>query len=602
MGKSDFTQEQITRVRHILEPYTGRPQELVTALRELDGALGYLPPAALVETSRALRVPESEVYGVASFYSMLSLVPRGKHLVRICESAPCHVEGGAALYRALLEEVGVDTGQTTSDGLFTLETTSCLGHCASGPVLQVDDNLYFEVTADKMRAILAGYRDGKPRDGEHIGETVGALAAPMEGEVRVVLARAGRIDPDSLEEARDAGAYGALERVVGEMTPEQVVELVQASGLQGRGGAGFPTGLKWRFTAQAAGDSKYVVANADESEPGTFKDRLIMEGDPHLLLEGMAIAGYAIGAHEGYIYIRGEYPQAAARLQLAIKEAESAGVLGDRVLGHAFSFHIHVHAGAGAYICGEETALIESLEGKRGEPRVRPPYPPQRGLWDKPTAVNNVETLANVPAIILNGAEWYRSLGTEHSPGTKIFLLLGDVERRGAAEVPMGITVREVIERFGGGVRGGRAAVLIQTGGTAGTVFPASLLDVPLDYASARQGVSMGSGVVLVVAEGTACAAEFGVSLLRFFRHESCGKCTPCRIGTKRALELLEGIVAGRGKPEDLELLSGLVEGFSEASFCGLGQSVAVPLGTLLQHFGEELREHIDQGGCAALR
>lgn len=586
--------EQAARLRQVLETYVGRPHELVTALRELDHALGYLPKAALAEVSRLLRVPESTVFGVASFYSMLSLRPRGRHLVRVCESAPCHVQGGAELHRALTEQLGVTPGQTTADGLFALEMVSCLGHCAEGPVLQVDDSLYFRVTPVLLGEILAGYRAGRPPE----GETPSILPPPLEGEVRVVLDRVGRIDPDSLEQARAAGAYAALEKALSTMKPEQVIELVESSGLQGRGGAGFPTGRKWRFTAQAPGETKYVIANADESEPGTFKDRLIMEGDPHLVLEGMAIAAYAVGAEEGYIYIRGEYPQAAERLERAIGQALAAGLLGERIFGRDFSFRVHVHRGAGAYICGEETALIESLEGKRGEPRIRPPYPPSQGLWNRPTVVNNVETLANVPPILLKGSQWYRSLGTDRSPGTKVFLLLGDVTRRGVVEVPIGATVRGLIERFGGGMRAGRPLRLAQTGGSAGTVIGPALIDVPLDYTSHQQGVSLGSGAVLVVG-GDTCAVEFAAAVMRFFRQESCGKCVPCRIGTLRATEILEGIALGRGLPEDLEVLSELTEGFAEASFCGLGQSVAIPLGSVLQHFGEELRAHIDHGGCS---
>ncbi|MBN1484575.1 MAG: NADH-quinone oxidoreductase subunit NuoF [Chloroflexia bacterium] len=594
MAVAELTAPELAQLEQILELYAGRPYELVSALREVDQSLGHLPPAAMTEIARALQVPESTVYGAATFYSLLSVRPRGRHIVRVCESPPCHVQGGADLRSVLTEELGIAYGETTPDGLFTLETTSCLGHCAEGPVLQVDETLYFQVTPQQAREILAGYRAEQPPAASENP----VLGPPLPGEERVVLERVGRIRPESLEEARAAGAYQALEKALLEMQPSQVVELVQSAGLQGRGGAGFLTGLKWRFTAQAAGEVKYIIANADESEPGTFKDRLIMEGDPHLLLEGMAIAGYAVGAHTGYIYIRGEYLHAAVCLERAIQQAEAAGILGDRVLDSDFSFHVHLHRGAGAYICGEETALIESLEGKRGEPRIRPPYPPQRGLWDKPTAVNNVETLANVPAIVRRGAEWYRSLGTRSSPGTKVFQLLGDVNRRGAVEVPFGLTLRQLIEDYGAGVVGGRPVYLVQTGGTASTVVPPSLFDVPLDYASGRQGVSLGSGVVLVVAEGTVCAAEFGVAVMRFFRHESCGKCVPCRIGSLRALEILEGIVAGRGRPDDLYLLAALVEGFAEGPFCALGQSIAVPLRSLLEHFGDDLRQHIDMGGC----
>ncbi len=582
------------RVRQILEPYVGHSHELVTVLRELDHALGYLPGPVLAEVAQTLHVPESVVYGVASFYSMLSVRPRGQHVVRVCVSPPCHVEGAAALRCALPEELGISYGETTPDGLFTLEETSCLGHCAEGPVLQVDEALYFQVTVEGMRDILAGYRTGAPRP----GQPSPVLPPPQPGEMRIVLERVGQINPDSLEEARAAGAYKGLEKVLAEMTPTQVIDLVQASGLQGRGGAGFSAGLKWKFTAQAPGDTKYVIANADESEPGTFKDRLVMEGDPHRLLEGMAIAGYAIGAQHGYIYIRGEYGYAAAKLQQAVHQAEAAGLLGDNILGRGFSFHIDVHRGAGAYICGEETALIESLEGKRGEPRIRPPYPPTYGLHGYPTAVNNVETLCNVPAIAVNGAAWYKAIGTEKAAGTKVFQLQGDVAHRGAVEVPMGITLRQLIDRYGGGVTGGRPIKLVQTGGTASTVVPPALLDTPLDFTSGRQGVSLGSGVILVVAEGTACAAEFGAAVMRFFCHESCGKCVPCRIGTVRAYEIFERIIAGKAEPEDLDRLAALVEAFPDAPFCALGQSIAVPLGSLLKYFGDELRQHVAQGGC----
>ncbi|HEX6034906.1 MAG TPA: NADH-quinone oxidoreductase subunit NuoF, partial [Anaerolineales bacterium] len=377
-------------------------------------------------------------------------------------------------------------------------------------------------------------------------------------EQRIVLERAGRIDPESIEEFIAENGYLALGKALTEMTPEQVIETIEKSGLQGRGGAGFPTGRKWRFVRMAKGNKKYVICNADESEPGTFKDRIVLEGDPHVILEAMAIAAYAVGADEGYIYIRGEYGLAYRRLQLAIEQAEEFGFLGNNIFETGFNFHIHLHTGAGAYVCGEETALIESIEGKRGEPRSRPPYPVTHGLWNKPTLVNNVETLANIPAIIRNGAEWYRSFGTPSSPGTKVYTILGNVNFTGVIEVPMGITLREVINIYAKGMKPGSVLRLAQTGGSSGSIIPASLQDTPMDFESFRKaGVSLGSGALLICDQNT-CIVDLVKVLLQFFRFESCGKCTPCRVGTQRAYEIVDRITQGQGKLEDLDLILSL--------------------------------------------
>ena len=427
---------------------------------------------------------------------------------------------------------------------------------------------------------------------------VSARKGTLPAEQRIVLERAGLIDPTSLEDAIIHDAYVALGRAVTEMNPAQVIAEITQSGLRGRGGAGFPTGVKWGFVARTRSGKKYVICNADESEPGTFKDRLVLEGDPHCILEAMAIAGYAVGADEGYIYVRGEYQLAAERLQQAIEQAREAGILGSNLFGSSFNFDIHIHSGAGAYICGEETALIESIEGKRGEPRARPPYPTTNGLWNKPTLVNNVETLANIPAILRHGAKWYRSFGTPSSPGTKVYTILGNVNSTGLIEVPMGITLREVITIYAKGMKNGATFKLAQTGGSSGSIIPASLQDTPMDFDSfTKAGVALGSGALLICDDNT-CVVDLAKSLINFFRKESCGKCTPCRIGTKRAYQVLQRIMEGQGEMKDLEELSALSENLAQLSNCGLGQTAGTPLRDILNHFRAEVEAHIRLKVC----
>ena len=420
----------------------------------------------------------------------------------------------------------------------------------------------------------------------------------LPAEQRIVLERAGLIDPENIDDYILHDGYAALGKALTRMTPDEVRDKIDRSGLQGRGGAGFPVGRKWGFVSKAPGHPKYVICNADESEPGTFKDRLILEGDPHSIIEAMTIAGYAVGAKEGYIYIRGEYPLAYARLKKAIQQAHQYGLLGENLFGKGFNFEIHVHSGAGAYICGEETALIESIEGKRGEPRSRPPYPPTNGLWGKPTLVNNVETLANVPAIIRNGATWYRQFGTPKSPGTKVYTILGNVNVRGLIEVPMGITLREIISIYGKGMKNGAMLKLVQSGGSSGSIVPASLQDTPLDFESFRKaGVSLGSGALLVCDEST-CVVDLARTLMQFFRFESCGKCTPCRVGTQRSYEILERITQGAGELSDLDELDRLGEYMVQLSNCGLGQTAPVAIRDILKHFRAEVEAHIRLRVC----
>ncbi|GAB4495545.1 MAG: NADH-quinone oxidoreductase subunit NuoF [Anaerolineales bacterium] len=417
-------------------------------------------------------------------------------------------------------------------------------------------------------------------------------------EKRIVLRRTGLIDPENIEDYIAQEGYEALAKVLGGMKPAEVIDEVKKSGLQGRGGAGFPSGVKWGFVSNAPGDKKYVVCNADESEPGTFKDRVVLEGDPHSIVEAMSIAAYAVGANEGYIYIRGEYHLAQQRMQKAIEQAREYGLLGKNILGSDFNFDIHIHSGAGAYICGEETALIESIEGKRGEPRPRPPYPTTHGLWGKPTLVNNVETLANIPPILKNGWQWYRQIGTPSSAGTKVYTILGNVNQTGVIEVPMGITLREVITIYGGGMKDGARFKVAQTGGSSGSIVPASLQDTPMDFESYQKaGVSLGSGALLICDENT-CVIDLARVLLNFFRNESCGKCTPCRVGTHRAYGVLERIAEGLGTMRDLEELDVIYNGLSQLSNCGLGSTAGTPLRGILDHYRAEVEAHIKLKVC----
>jgi len=422
----------------------------------------------------------------------------------------------------------------------------------------------------------------------------------LPAEKRVVLERAGLIDPNNIEDYIVNDGYQALGKVLTGMAPDEVIKEMEKSGLRGRGGAGFPTGTKWRFVAKAPGKPKYVICNADESEPGTFKDRLILEGDPHSILEAMTIAGFAIGASEGYIYIRGEYTLAQERIVNAIKHSKEMGFLGEHIFGTDFNFDIHVHMGAGAYICGEETSLIESIEGKRGEPRSRPPYPTTNGLWNKPTVVNNVETLANVPPIISNGADWYRKIGTSSSPGTKVYTILGNVNNTGLIEVPMGITLREVIAIYAKGMKNDAPFKLAQTGGSSGSIIPSSLQDTPMDFDSfSRSGVALGSGALLICNDDV-CVVDLAKVLLNFFRVESCGKCNPCRIGNQRAYQILTNISEGTGTLKDLEDLQLLSDNLYQLSNCGLGQTAGTPIHDILTHFRAEVEAHIRLKVCPA--
>ena len=485
--------------------------------------------------------------------------------------------------------------------------TGCFGLCAKGPIVIIrpEDTFYAMVTPDDCEEIIQKHIiEGNIVERLLCKDIDGKKVQKLDDlnfykkQKRIALQNCGRIDPENIDEYIAFDGYKALEKVLFEMTPEEVIETIDKSGLRGRGGAGFPTGKKWALTKQASGKQKYVVCNADEGDPGAFMDRSILEGDPHSVLEAMIIAGYSIGANQGYIYVRAEYPIAVERFKKAIKQAREYGILGKNIFETGFDFDVDVRLGAGAFVCGEETALLESIEGRRGQPRVKPPYPANQGLWMKPTLINNVETYANVTRIILNGAEWYSSIGTKNSKGTKVFALGGNVVNIGLVEVPMGTTLREIIYDIGGGIPNGRDFKAAQTGGPSGGCIPKEHLDTPIDYESLKEiGSMMGSGG-LIVMDDTKCMVNLAKFYLSFTVDESCGKCTPCRIGTKRMLELLEKITSGEAELEDLTKLEELAINIPKTAICGLGQSAPNPVLSTLKYFREEYLEHIKYKEC----
>ncbi|HHU82758.1 MAG TPA: NADH-quinone oxidoreductase subunit NuoF [Firmicutes bacterium] len=526
--------------------------------------------------------------------------------VLVCAGTPCMLKGAGAVKDALCREI---ERAGLQEEVRVVET-GCLGPCDDGPVIVVypEGVMYSKLKPEEMSRIVQQHllkgrvvEDLVYRAEKEKAKPVVSLEEQgyLDRQYRIVLRNCGRIDPDSIEEYIANGGYEALGKALTTMTPEQVVATVKDSGLRGRGGAGFPTGLKWSFTAPIAADQKYIICNADEGEPGTFKDRLILEGDPHSIIEAMAIAGYAVGADQGIVYIRGEYHLSIERLQRAAARARELGLLGKDIFGTGFNFDLQIRTGAGAYVCGEETALIESLEGKRGEPRLKPPYPGVAGLWGKPTVVNNVETLANIPPIILKGAEWFRGIGTEKTPGTKVFTMLGDITNQGLIEVPMGITLREVIYGVGGGIPNGRGFKLAQTGGTSGGCLPKEFLDLPMDYDSlAEAGSALGSGALLVI-DDSHCIVDVLRSFMKFFQHESCGQCTPCREGTARLYQLFSDLAAGKAGQDAVQLIKELCQTMQLSSLCGLGQSAPNGVVTALQYFEEEIQKHV-AGECPA--
>lgn len=526
--------------------------------------------------------------------------------VLVCGGTGCTSSGSQQIMVALREELK----KQGLDEEVSVVQTGCHGLCALGPIMIVypDATFYAMVKEEDIPEIVEEHLlKGRPVQRLLYDETVTPSGVKSLGDTdfykkqhRIALRNCGVINPEVIEEYIGTGGYQALGKVLTEMTPDDVIQVLLDSGLRGRGGAGFPTGLKWKLAKGNAADQKYVCCNADEGDPGAFMDRSVLEGDPHAVLEAMTIAGYAIGASQGYIYVRAEYPIAVQRLKIAIDQAREMELLGDDIFGSGFSFNIDLRLGAGAFVCGEETALMVSIEGNRGEPRPRPPFPAQKGLFGKPTILNNVETWANIPQIILNGPEWFSSMGTEKSKGTKVFALGGKIHNTGLVEVPMGTTLREIIEEIGGGIPGGKKFKAAQTGGPSGGCIPAEHFDIPIDYDNlVAIGSMMGSGGLIVMDEDD-CMVDIAKFFLEFTVEESCGKCTPCRIGTKRMLEILEKITKGQATMADLDKLEELCYYIKANSACALGQTAPNPVLSTLQYFRDEYVAHIVDKTCPA--
>ncbi len=522
--------------------------------------------------------------------------------VLVCVDPECLAKGAHAVMDALQDEL---VAQGLIDEIQVLET-SRIGGCADGPEMMVypESVHYVGMTEDDVPYLVEEHFL-KGRIVEKFRKPVVTavdeeLGPPKPKEVRVVLRNCGKIDPENIEDYIAEDGYAALAKVLGEMQPQAVIDEVTRSGLRGRGGAGFSTGKKWQFCRNTPDSPKYIVCNADEGDPGAFMNRRVLEGDPHSVLEGMIIAGYAIGANMGYVYCRAEYPLAVSTFNLAIQQARGLGLLGNDIMGSGFSFDLEVRMGAGAFVCGEETALIASIEGQRGEPRPRPPFPAVKGVWGKPTNNNNVETYANIPQIILKGADWFASMGTEKSKGTKTFAIGGDVNHTGLIEVPLGITLREVIFDVAGGIRDNKGYKAVQIGGPMGGCLPAKYLDEKIDYENlSAAGAMMGSGGMIIMDEET-CMVDIARFFMEFTQDESCGKCTPCRIGTRRILEMLQRICDGKGEPGDIEKLEDLCAQVQKNSLCGLGQGAPNPVVSTLKQFREEYEAHIFEKRCPA--
>jgi NADH-quinone oxidoreductase subunit F len=523
-------------------------------------------------------------------------------VIRICMGPAGIAAGGKSVLDAFQEALSAANASATLKENCSSHQVGCLGLCARDVLVEVHQGgtktVYQYIKPDMVRRIVDEHVSG----GKPVTEWLvdGAYDAFYKKQIKVVLSDVGRIDPEELDAYLAVEGYDAAREVLHSWYPEEVIEELKMSGLRGRGGAGFPTGLKWELGRKAPGATKYIVCNADEGDPGAFMDRAVIEGNPHSVIEGMIIGAYALCAHHGYVYIRAEYPLAVERLKRALAQARERGYLGNKIFGTEFDLDIEIKLGAGAFVCGEETALIASIEGLRGMPRAKPPFPVNKGLWQKPTVINNVETLANVPYIIRRGCQWYASYGTERSRGTKVFALTGKIKNPGLIEVPMGIPLRDIIEEIGGGIESGKPLKAIQTGGPSGGCIPADKLDMNVDYESlAKVGSIVGSGGMIVLDEDD-CMVNMAKYFIQFTQAESCGKCVPCRVGTKRLLEMLERITKGHGRTGDLERLEKLSAGIKSASLCGLGQTAPNPILSTIRYFREEFETHIKDKKCPA--
>lgn len=567
------SQTQQPTLTDYLQGLTGGGRTLLLpALLHAQSQFGHIPADAAQQIGAALRVPLADIYGVIEFYTMLYTQPTAETIVRVCDSPTCSMAGAERTEQAICQQLGVEPGETTPDGKFMVETVPCLGMCEHAPAVLVGESPYGSVTPESTAGLFEAHTSSPQ--------------AIIHAQDPLLTARCGVVDPTSLQDYLAHGGFNALRKAL-QLAPHEIIAEIKASGLMGRGGAAFPTGTKMQAAAQAGGKPKYLVCNADESEPGTFKDRVLLEEDPFSVLEGMLISAYAVGATRGYMYIRGEYPRAQRIFAQVLATARHAGYLGENILDTGFSFDVELRSGAGAYICGEETALFESIEGKRGFPRIKPPFPTTHGLFNQPTVINNVETFCNLPLIINMGADHFRGIGTPKSTGPKLFCLSGDVQQPGLYELPFGVTLRQLIDDHAGGVPDGKALQAVLLGGAAGTFLAPQQLDVPLTFEDLRaQEMSLGSGAVIVFDE-TRDLRQALLELAHFFAHESCGKCYPCQLGAQHQFEILQRLAHDRPLSGDIDRLADVGWTMTDASLCGLGQTAATAVLSAMQHWPE---------------
>jgi NADH-quinone oxidoreductase subunit F len=586
-----FSAQLEAKFQALLGRYPIKRSVLIPMLLYAQDEHGWLSKEIIAEIAQRLNLTMLEVEEVISYYSMLRTQPTGRHHLQLCTNISCLLRGGDKLFQHACTQLGIGNKQTTADGLFSLEEVECIGACAWAPALQLNYDFHHDMTLKRFDGLIEHLRIAPiPQDAPTLPGS--------EHEVKVLTKRFHLPHSASIDTYLANEGYQALEKALKDMTPEQILAELKASNLRGRGGAGFPTGMKWGFVPKTSAKPRYIVCNADESEPGTCKDRLLMEKDPHQVIEGVILAGVVVGAHQGYIYVRGEYRYLIDILDHAIEEAYARGYLGTNILGTGFDFDLCTHTGAGAYECGEESALLESLEGKRGIPRIRPPFPAVVGLYGGPTVLNNVETFASVPAILRQGGAWYAQLGTPRNGGTRLFVLSGHVNRPGVYELPMGFPLRQMIEEVGGGILGGKKFKAVIPGGSSTPVLTEDAFDTPMDFDSvAKAGSMLGSGAVIVMHEET-CMVKVALRIMQFYAHESCGWCIPCREGTSWLKKTLTRFHSGAGRSEDIALIEELAKNMLGHTFCPLGDAAAMPTISIVQKFRHEFEEHLAGKPC----
>jgi len=591
----ELSPQLTTRFETLQNRYPFKRSALIPMMMYAQDEYGYVSDEMIAEIARRLEIHTVAVEETLAYYSMLRRKPMGKHHVQICTNIACMLRGGTELLESAKKRLEIGNKETTADGVFSLEEVECIGACTGAPALQVNYDFFENITPLKVGRLIEDLDAGRKTTPEPV--ISGALHPRDKTETPVISRRFGIKDSHKIDVYLQHDGYKALEKALREMTPETIIDEVKKSNLRGRGGAGFPTGMKWSFVPKDSPKPKYVICNADESEPGTCKDRPLMELDPHQMIEGITIAGRAIGAHMGFIYIRGEYRYVLDIVQTALDESYSRNYLGKNILGSGFDFDLVVHTGAGAYECGEESALMESLEGKRGYPRIKPPFPAVVGLYGCPTIINNVETLSTVPAILLEGGETYANRGTPKNGGTRMLCVAGHVNKPGIYEIPLGMNMKKFIYEVAGGIPGGKKLKAIIPGGSSCPLMKADEIDIPMDYDSvAKAGSMLGSGGMVVMDEDT-CMVDMARRIMHFYAHESCGWCIPCREGTSWLRKMLDRFHAGYGRPEDIDLMSDLSKNMLGRTFCPLGDAAALPTISIVAKWRNEFEEHLN-GRC----